>query len=45
MHRLYDNIKILYKETGCDGMERIHLGQEKEQWLALLCLVMNLWVP
>jgi hypothetical protein len=43
--RWEDNIKIDVRETGCSGMDRIHLAQDRDQWRALVNMVMNLRVP
>jgi hypothetical protein len=43
--RWEDNIKINLTETGCDGMDWIHLAQDRDQWRALVNTVMNLLVP
>jgi hypothetical protein len=40
-----DNIKMDLRELGWDGMEWIHLGQDRDQWRALVRAVMNLRVP
>jgi hypothetical protein len=40
-----DNIKIDLRETGWDGVDWIHLAQEKYRWRALMNTVMNLRVP
>jgi hypothetical protein len=40
-----DNIKIDIREIGCDGMDRIDLAQDRDQWRALVNTVMNLRVP
>jgi hypothetical protein len=32
-------------EIGWDGMDWIDLAQERDQWMALVNTVMNLWVP
>jgi hypothetical protein len=32
-------------EIGQGGKEWIHLGQDRDQWQALVNTVMNLWVP
>jgi hypothetical protein len=42
---LEDNIKINLRETGCGGMDWIHLAQDRDQWQALLNTVMSLLVP
>jgi hypothetical protein len=33
------------KEIGWDGMDRIHLAQERDKWQILVKKVMNLQVP
>jgi hypothetical protein len=43
-HTWVDNIKIDLKEVGWDGMDWIHLAQDRDQWRALVKTVMNLWV-
>jgi hypothetical protein len=43
--RWNDNIKMDLKETGWDGVDWIHLAQDRDQWRALLNNVMNLRVP
>jgi len=39
------NIKMNLQEVGCGGMVWIKLAQERDMWLALVNVVMNLWVP
>jgi hypothetical protein len=36
------NIKIGLREIGCDGMGWIDLAQDRDQWRALVNMVMNL---
>jgi hypothetical protein len=43
--RWVDDIKMDLREIGCCGMNWIDLVQDKDQWKALLKMVMNLWVP
>jgi hypothetical protein len=40
-----DNIKINLREIGWDGVDWIHMSQDREQWRALVSRVMNLRVP
>jgi hypothetical protein len=40
-----DNIKKDLRKIGWDGMDRIDLAQDKDQWRALVNTVMNLRVP
>jgi hypothetical protein len=43
--RWVDNIKIDFREIGWDGMAWIDLVQDRDQWRALVNMVMNLQVP
>jgi hypothetical protein len=43
-HRWVDNIKIGLREIGWDGMDCINLAQDRDQWRALVNMVMNLLV-
>jgi hypothetical protein len=43
--RWVDYIKIDIREIGWDGMDWIHLAQDRNQWVALVNTVMNLRVP
>jgi hypothetical protein len=40
-----DNIKMYLREIKLDGMDWIDLAQDKDQWRALVNIVMNLQVP
>jgi hypothetical protein len=40
-----DNIKMNLREIGFEGVNWIHLPQERDRWLALVNTVMNLLVP
>jgi hypothetical protein len=44
-HRWVNNIKMDLRETGWDVMDRIGLTQDRDQWRALVSMVMNLRVP
>jgi hypothetical protein len=44
-HRWVDNIKIDLREIRWNGMGWINLVQNRDQWRALVNIVMNLWVP
>jgi hypothetical protein len=39
------NIKIYLREIGWDGGDWIDLAQDRDQWRALVKVVMNLQVP
>jgi hypothetical protein len=43
--RWVDNIKIDLREIGWDGVDWIHLAQDRDEWRALVNTVMNLRVP
>jgi hypothetical protein len=43
--RWVDNIKMDLREIGWDGMSWIDLGQDRDQWKALVNKVMNFRVP
>jgi hypothetical protein len=42
--RWVDNIKMDLREIGWDGMDWIDLVEDKDQWRALVNMVMNLQV-
>ena len=44
-HRWEDNIKMGLQAVGCGGMDWIKLAQDRDRWLALVNVVMNLRVP
>jgi hypothetical protein len=43
--RWVNNIKMDLRETGWNGMDWIDLGQDRDQWRALVNTVINLQVP
>jgi hypothetical protein len=43
--RLKNNIKMYLREIGCGGMDWTDLAQDRDQWKALVNMVMNLWAP
>jgi hypothetical protein len=43
--RWEDNIKMDLREIGWGGMDWIHLAQNRDQWKALVNMIMNLQVP
>jgi hypothetical protein len=43
--RWVDNIKMYLGELEWDGMDWIDLAQDRDQWRALVKMVMNLRVP
>jgi hypothetical protein len=42
--RWEDNIKKDLRETGCEFVDWIHLAQDRDQWWAVVNIVMSLWV-
>jgi hypothetical protein len=40
-----DNIKMDLKEIGRDGVDWMDMTQARDQWRALVNMVLNLWVP
>jgi hypothetical protein len=44
-HRWEDNIRMDLGHIGWGGMDWIDLAQDRDQWRALLNMVMNLRVP
>jgi hypothetical protein len=41
-NRWEDNIR---RETGCEGVDCMHLAEDRDQWRAVVNKSMNLWVP
>jgi len=39
------NIRIDLKDRGWEGVDWIHLDQDRDQWWAVVNMVMNLQVP
>jgi hypothetical protein len=44
-HRWVDNIKMDLRQIGWGAMDWIDLAQNRDQWRALVNIVMNLKVP
>jgi hypothetical protein len=42
--RWEDNIRTALREIGCEGLDWMHLAQDRDQWLAVVNTVMNLRV-
>jgi hypothetical protein len=40
-----DNIKIILKEIGWDGVDWIDMAQDRNKWRALVNTILNLRVP
>jgi hypothetical protein len=43
-HRWVDNIRMNLQEVGCGYVDWIGLAQDRNRWLTLVSVVMNLWV-
>ena len=43
--RWEDNIKMDFREVGCDPGDWIDLAEDKDQWRAYIRAIMNLLVP
>jgi hypothetical protein len=39
-----DNIKVEFEKNRDEGVDFIHLARYRDQWLALLSKIMNIWV-
>jgi hypothetical protein len=44
-HRWKDNFRMDLREIGWEGMDWVHLAQDRDQWQALVNMVMNLQFP
>jgi hypothetical protein len=44
-HRWEDTIRMNLREIGWEGVNWMHLAQDRDQWQALVKTVMNLQVP
>jgi hypothetical protein len=43
-HRWVDNIRMDLSEIGWGGMNWVYLARDRDQWRALMNMVVNLWV-
>jgi hypothetical protein len=43
-HRWKGNVRLDLREIGWEGMDWIHLAQDRDQWRAVVNMVMNLRV-
>jgi hypothetical protein len=41
--RWKDNIRMDTREIGWEGVDWIHLAQDRDQWRSVVNMVMNLW--
>jgi hypothetical protein len=44
-HKWEENIRMDLWEIGWEGVDWMHLAQDRDQWQALVNMVMNLRVP
>jgi len=44
-HRWEDNIRVNCRETGWEGVDWMHLCQDRDQWQAIVNMVVNIWGP
>jgi hypothetical protein len=44
-HKWEDNIRMDLRERGWEGVDWIHLAQDRDQWSAVVNTVMNLRAP
>jgi hypothetical protein len=42
--RWEDNIRVDLKDIGWEGVDWIHLAQDRDRWWALVNTVMNFWI-
>jgi hypothetical protein len=40
-----DNIRMNLRKIGWEGVNLMHLAQDRDQWRAVVNTIMNLWVP
>jgi hypothetical protein len=43
--RRWEDIRMNLREIGWEGLDWMHLAQDRDQWWALVNTIMNLWVP
>jgi len=44
-HRLEDNIRMNLRKVGWEGVDLMHLAQDRDQWRDLVNVIMKLQVP
>jgi hypothetical protein len=45
MHTWEVSIGMILREVGWEVVDWIHLAQDRDQWQALVNMIINLWVP
>jgi hypothetical protein len=44
MHRWEKNIRVYLRKIGWEGVDWIHLTQDRDQWWVFVNTVMNFWI-
>lgn len=44
-HRWEDNVKINHKDIGWEGVNWIHLAEDRDKWWDLVNMIMNRQIP
>jgi hypothetical protein len=44
-HRWEDNIIMDLRKMGWEGVDWMHVAEDRGQWKALVNMMINLWVP
>jgi len=44
-HRWEGNIRMDFRKIGWEGVDRIHVAQDRDQWSALVDMITNLQAP
>jgi len=42
-HRSWDNIKVNLRDIGWQGVDWVHMAQDRDQWRAVVNTAMNRW--
>jgi hypothetical protein len=43
--RRWEDMRMCVRELGWEGVDWIHLAQDRDQWRAVVNTIWNLWVP
>jgi hypothetical protein len=44
-HRWEDNIRVYLRKIGWEGVDWLHVAQDRDCWQVFVNTVMNFWVP
>jgi hypothetical protein len=44
-HRWKKNVKLYFREIGCEGVNWIHLAQDRVHLRAVVNTAMKIWIP